>query len=258
MPILLTIAITSFAASLLTFFSGFGLGTLLMPVFALFFPLELAVALTGVVHLFRGIFKLMLVWKYVDWPIIRKFGIASIAGALAGAAALTQLSILPAHWTYAIGPYAFTTTPLKVLMALLIFSFGLFESLPRFQTIRIPASYLPFGGLLSGFFGGLSGHQGALRSLFLLRTRLSAPAYIATGAVIASLIDISRITVYFTHFTTAALQTQLPLLTLSIASAGLGIYIGSKAMKSVKLQTINTLIFILITAIAIGLMLGII
>ena len=34
--------------ALLTLFSGFGLGTLLMPAFALFFPVEVAVAATAV------------------------------------------------------------------------------------------------------------------------------------------------------------------------------------------------------------------
>ncbi|HNB58476.1 MAG TPA: sulfite exporter TauE/SafE family protein, partial [bacterium] len=46
----LLIAIAAFTASALTFFSGFGLGTILMPVFALFFPVHTAVALTAVVH----------------------------------------------------------------------------------------------------------------------------------------------------------------------------------------------------------------
>jgi hypothetical protein len=50
-------------ASFLTFYSGFGLGTILLPVFALFFPVELAVGLTGIVHLLNNLFKLLLVGK---------------------------------------------------------------------------------------------------------------------------------------------------------------------------------------------------
>jgi acyl-CoA reductase-like NAD-dependent aldehyde dehydrogenase len=45
----------------------------------------------------------------------------------------------------------------------------------------MPPGYLPVGGLLSGFFGGLSGHQGALRSVFLLRAGLTKESFIATG-----------------------------------------------------------------------------
>ena len=48
------ISIVALFASLLTFFSGFGLGTILMPVFAIFFPVEIAIALTGIVHLLNN------------------------------------------------------------------------------------------------------------------------------------------------------------------------------------------------------------
>jgi hypothetical protein len=39
------IRVVALLASLLTFFSGFGLGTILLPIFALFFPADIAVAL---------------------------------------------------------------------------------------------------------------------------------------------------------------------------------------------------------------------
>ncbi len=47
---------TALIVSGLTLFSGFGLGTLLMPAFALFFPVEVAVEATAVVHLANNIF----------------------------------------------------------------------------------------------------------------------------------------------------------------------------------------------------------
>ena len=49
--------LAALAVSGLTLFSGFGLGTLLMPVFAIFFPIEIAVAMTAVVHLANNLFK---------------------------------------------------------------------------------------------------------------------------------------------------------------------------------------------------------
>lgn len=57
----LIICSVAYVASGLTFFSGFGLGTLLSPALASFFPVELAVALTGVVHCLNGLFKLALI-----------------------------------------------------------------------------------------------------------------------------------------------------------------------------------------------------
>ena len=58
---IIILSIAAFLVALLTFFSGFGLGTILTPVFMLFFPVDLAIALTGVVHFFNNIFKLILV-----------------------------------------------------------------------------------------------------------------------------------------------------------------------------------------------------
>ena len=55
------ICAAAFSASLLTFYTGFGLGTLLLPAFAAFFPAEVAVALTAVVHFLNSLFKLVLV-----------------------------------------------------------------------------------------------------------------------------------------------------------------------------------------------------
>lgn len=42
---LIIICLVAFITAILTFFSGFGLGTILMPVFAIFFPVEIAIAL---------------------------------------------------------------------------------------------------------------------------------------------------------------------------------------------------------------------
>ena len=41
------ISFVALAASVLTFFSGFGLGTILTPFMAIFFPVETAVRLSG-------------------------------------------------------------------------------------------------------------------------------------------------------------------------------------------------------------------
>lgn len=53
----LIISAVAFVVSGVTLFSGFGLGTVLMPTFALFFPLPVAIAATAVVHLANNVFK---------------------------------------------------------------------------------------------------------------------------------------------------------------------------------------------------------
>ncbi len=49
---------------------------------------------------------------------------------------------------------------------------------------------------MSGFFGGLSGHQGALRSVFLTKIGLDPVRFVATGTMIAVGVDLARLSVY--------------------------------------------------------------
>ena len=182
------IGITAFLASLLTLFSGFGLGTLLMPVFGLFFPVPLAIALTGVVHLLNNLFKLSLMYRHASRDMILRFGVPSLLGGLAGALVLVGLSGLPVLFRWQWDGHLFEVSYLKLVVALLMIVFALLEALPILKLSGWASRYLSAGGLLSGFFGGLSGHQGALRSAFLIQCGLSKEQYIATGVVIATMV----------------------------------------------------------------------
>ncbi|MDH0316808.1 TSUP family transporter [Aeromonas caviae] len=85
---LVLIGLAALLTSGLTLFSGFGLGTILMPVFALFFPLPLAIAATAVVHLANNLFKFGLMAKKADWPVVAKFSVPAAITATLGAACI--------------------------------------------------------------------------------------------------------------------------------------------------------------------------
>ena len=72
---LIILCAAAFLTSLLTFFSGFGLGTILLPVFAIFFPVEVAIAITGGVHFLNNLFKLSLVGLNAEKEVVLRFGI---------------------------------------------------------------------------------------------------------------------------------------------------------------------------------------
>lgn len=193
------IPIVAALASLLTFFSGFGLGTLLTPVFAVFFPIELAIGLTAIVHFLNGLFKLSLVGRYARKEILIRFGIPAIMSAALGAWVLSQVSDLPPLHAYTINGHEFKILPIKLILGILIAAFTLFELVPKLRDLEIDKKYLSLGGFISGFFGGLSGHQGALRAAFLTRSGLTKEQFVGTGTVIAAMIDVARITVYSKH-----------------------------------------------------------
>jgi uncharacterized membrane protein YfcA len=252
------ISIVAFATSILTFFSGFGLGTLLMPIIALFFPLEVAITITAIVHLANNIFKTVLVGKYAHWKVLLKFGITAIIAAFFGAQLLSWLSENTTVINFTILNYVFGTTLLRLIIGMLILIFVILEFTPQFSKLQFNQKYLPLGGLISGFFGGLSGHQGAFRSLFLIKSGLTKEQFIATGVLIAVMIDISRLSVYSWNMHVSSVNIDWILVISASLSAFIGAYIGRQLLKKVTIKTVHALVSLLLIVVSLSLILGII
>lgn len=251
----LILCIVALLASTLTFFSGFGLGTLLLPAFALFFPIEQAIAMTAVVHLLNGLFKLVLVGRHADRGVVLRFGLPAIVAALAGAWLLGQLGEVEPLVRYDVAGRSLAVAPVKLVIGLLLLLFAAIEFSPRLRGISFAPRWMPLGGALSGFFGGLSGMQGALRSAFLVRAGLAKEAFIATGVVIAVLIDVPRITVYASTAPDIA-RLDWSVLVPAILSAFAGAWLGNRYLKKATLPMIQRLVAVLLVLVALGLISG--
>lgn len=252
------IPIVAFLASLLTFFSGFGLGTLLMPVFAIFYPVEIAVALTGVVHLLNNIFKISLVFKHIDVSVVLRFGVPAIFMAILGAMVLTgSVGEQPYH-SYVWLDQTLEMTTTKTIIGSLMLLFAVLEVTPSFKTWQFGKKHLIAGGALSGFFGGLSGHQGALRSMFLLKAGLTKEQFIATGIAIACAVDIGRLSVYWKSMVETGWMDRWKLLTVTVLSAFIGAYFGKKLLKKVTISFLQIIVSLLISIMGIALILGLV
>lgn len=107
---------------------------------------------------------------------------------------------LPALVAYEVAGQTHELTVVKLVIAGIIIIFALFNLLPSLSNLAFERKYLPLGGALSGFFGGLSGNQGALRSAFLIKAGLGKEAFIGTGVVSAAIVDIARLLVYGVAF----------------------------------------------------------
>jgi len=253
------VSVAALVVSALTLFSGFGLGTLLMPVFAIFFPVEVAIASTAIVHLANNLFKVGLVGKKADIQVVFSFAIPAIILAFFGAYLLTFLSELPPITEYGLGGKTFKIMPIKMVIAVLIFFFALFELLPYFEKVAFSRKYLPLGGALSGFFGGLSGHQGALRSAFLIKAGLEKEAFIGTGVVCAVLVDFSRLIVYGLSFLSKkidmlSLDGGVELVIMATIAAFLGSVIGTRLVKTVTMKIVRQIVggMLLLLSISLG------
>ncbi|MBI5743609.1 MAG: sulfite exporter TauE/SafE family protein [Elusimicrobia bacterium] len=245
-------------ASGLTLFSGFGLGTVLMPVFSIFFPLDISVAMTAIVHFLNNLFKLTLLGRNADKKVVLLFGGPAMLAAALGAALLLRLAGGAPLFVYELAGRQFQVMPVKAVIAALILVFSAGETLPAVEKLSFDKKYLPLGGILSGFVGGLSGLQGALRSAFLIKSGLPKEVFIATGAVIAALVDVTRITVYIPHFKASVLGGHWPLVVLAVASAFLGAFLGSRLVKKVTMRAVQLTVAVMLCAVALGLGLGLI
>lgn len=248
----------AFLASGLTLFSGFGLGTLLMPAFAVFSPVDVAVALTALVHFTNNLFKLFLLWRNAHWPTVARFGLPAILASFFGARALVWLSDLEPILTYGLVGHEFRVMPVKLVVAVLLIVFAGIELSPRFAQLTFPQRYLPVGGVLSGFFGGLSGNQGALRSAFLIKGGFSKERFIATGVLVACLVDITRLTVYGRHFAQAGLSENAPLVGVACVTAFFGAFAGSRLLEKVSIQTVQRIVAGMLVLVSVALAAGLI
>lgn len=253
---ILVIAFFSFIASGLTLFSGFGLGTLLMPIVAIFFPIQLAIAITAIVHLLNNFFKFLLLGKFASKKVVLKFGIPAIIAAIIGAFCLTFLNIFPPIFNGKIFSIKVEILPINLIIGLLILLFTFIESSKRFSEMKISQKYLPLGGFLSGFFGGLSGHQGAFRSIFLLKSNLSKEEFVGTNIIISMFVDITRMSIYGFVIFNSKLNIDYFVVSVATIFAFLGAYVGSRFLEKITINTIQKIVSIFLVIISIGLIFG--
>lgn len=260
----LVLCAAALLASGLTLFSGFGLGTLLLPVFACFFPLPVAVAATALVHLANNLFKLGLLAGRAHWPTALRLTLPAALGALAGAWLLGRLALLPTLGSFHLGPLPAQPSLVKLTVGGLILLFAgreLFPGRPAGDGGPLSRGGLLAGGLLSGFLGGLSGHQGALRAAVLRRAGLDAQAFVATGVVCAVVVDCVRLAVYGLgpwagHWALLASSGGLGRVAAACLAAFLGAYLGKRLLGKATHQGVRLLVGGMLALAGLGLVLG--
>jgi len=258
----LVVGLAAFGVSLLTLFSGFGLGTLLMPVFALFFPVEIAVGATALVHAANSVFKAGLLARGAPRQVLMRFGLPAVAASFLGAFTLSRLAVQAPVASWTLAGRAAEITPIKLVMGCLILVFALLELVPILRSKQAPLRWLPLGGALSGFFGGLSGHQGALRAVFLTPLKLSPTEFASSQAVIALMVDIARLSVYGGAFLMlgASGGSALPwrLIVTAALCAFAGAFVGKKLLHKMTMDALHLLVGWLLAIVGAGLASGLI
>ncbi len=118
--------------------------------------------------------------------------------------------------------------------------FAVLDLIPILKKISFGKGQFTIGGFLSGFFGGLSGHQGALRAAFLAKSNLKAEVFISTSVCLSLLIDATRIPIYLSS--NVRIYDHWFLIAPACVFAFLGSYFGKKLFTKKKVQNIRVFV----------------
>ena len=225
--IIFIITLAAFIAAALTVPAGFGLSTMLTPLVLFIVSPHEAVAIVAIIHGVHNGWKLIVLKEHVDFEAFKRYGIWLVIGAVGGALLQSQVPQ---------DPLLFIIGIFLVILPILTISEG-------WTGYRIPEANDRIGGFGSGFMGGLSGHQGALRAMFLKRRLSDKMSYAATASVLALCVDLTRIPVYIIFNETEIIENFSLLLPLTI-SALLGVQVGKSFLERLKSDTIHFAIMI--------------
>src|SRR5438552_15022741 len=126
--------------------TGFGIGSLLTPVFAARLGTGVAIAAVAIPHAIGSFQRFWILRRRVDRRVLLSFGLASALGGLAGALGHARLS----------------NQGLSIVFGSLLVLAGISELTGWMRRVRWGRGAAWIAGALSGVLGGLVGNQGGI------------------------------------------------------------------------------------------------
>ncbi len=228
----LCVMLVAIFAGIVAAISGFGIGSLVTPLFALRIDLPLAVAAVSIPHLIGTAYRFILIKNDLNRKVLIEFGIWSAIGGLVGG-----LLAIAIH-----------NKELIIVFALLLTFTGSVGALGYSEKMRFPKNLSWIAGLTSGAFGGMAGNQGGIRSAALLGFNLSKTEFVATTTAIGLIVDFARMPVYFYFQWSNLLQLWLPIILATIgvlAGTWLGRLVLHKIPESIFKRIVSVLILLI-------------
>lgn len=225
--------IAAFLSEVIGTMAGFGSSTIFLPIALFFVNFKTALVLVGFLHIFGNVGRITFFRHGIDKKLLVLFGIPSVL--------LTIIGALLVHYI--------AQDVLKSALGFFLIAFSTLSLAKPNFLFRASALHAIIGGVLSGFFAGLIGTGGALRGAFLTSFALEKHRYIATAAMIALAVDITRIPIYFASgFLEARYVVYIPLL---FGAAIAGSYAGKSIINKIPQKIFR--ITVLVALILIGL-----
>ena len=215
----------SFGAAVAATIAGFGSSILLIPVAILFMDIKTAIFVVAVFHLFNNVFKVRLFWRSIDFKLFLLFGIPSILLAFSGA---MLISLVPLEG-------------IKIVMGMFLILYAVYSFIKPEFGLKKSKPTAVVGGGLSGFLAGLIGMGGAIRGAFLTAFNLPKEIYVATSAMIAVVIDTTRIPTYLLTKTVQD-NSYYVLLPFLCVMAYLGVRTGKVLLQRINQDTFRRIV----------------
>jgi hypothetical protein len=223
---LLLVAVLSGVTASLT---GFGIGSLLTPLLASRYGMASAIAAVALPHALATAVRCWRLRRSIDAAVLRRFGVVSAGGGLAGALLYARLG----------------GATLTRILALLLICTAVFNLAGWARRWR-PAGWAVWAlGLVSGLFGGLSGNQGGLRAAALSSLGLPAATFVATATATGLMVDAARTPIYAYQAGPTLVALALP---ISIAAAGVlaGTIAGERLLFAMRPERFRRVVAALI------------
>jgi uncharacterized membrane protein YfcA len=194
------------AAGALASVAGFGIGSLLTPVFVVQVSTQIAVAAVSIPHVVGTAMRFWLLRGQIDRHLLVRFGLASAAGGVTGALLQARTS----------------SAGLTILFGSLLLFVAASELTGLSTRMRFRGVVAWIAGALSGLLGGLVGNQGGIRSAAMLGVDVPRQAFVGTATAVALIVDGARLPVYL-----ATTGHDLRALWLAILLATIAVVVGT-------------------------------
>ena len=231
------IVIVGFFAGLTASVAGFGIGSFLIPLVSVQTGTKIAIALVSLPHFLGTSVRFWLLKNKVNRKILVRFGLLSAIGGLTGA-------LLHSF---------FVSDLLQIIFAVMLISAGILGILQVTERVRLGNIGAAIAGLTSGFFGGLVGEQGGIRSVALLNFSVEKEAFIATATATGLIVDAVRMPVYFISGFDQVSQFLL-ILILSCVAVVAGTLAGNLVLKRISEESFKRIVSLLVLILGIFLL----
>jgi uncharacterized membrane protein YfcA len=217
--------------------SGFGIGSLLTPLFASEYGIKTAVAAVAIPHAFATFLRFWRLRRNVDFRALRGFGILNAAGSLVGALLQGVLN---------------SSVLIIVLGVLLVFA-GIAGLTGYSDRMRFSPRAAWIAGAVSGLFGGLVGNQGGIRAAAMFGLGVEGAAFVATATAIGLAVDSARLPVYLYRSAGEMLKVW-PAIGMAMLGVLIGTLLGERLLRRIPQMLYRKVVAALLTALGIFLL----